>query len=92
MRADRQPSLERGFTPNELARVLRMSPDRIRDMIRSGELGAVNTSRHRCGRPRFVILPHHLAEWEKRRRAATLEAPRPKKRKKPSGYVDYYPD
>ncbi|MHB1424762.1 MAG: helix-turn-helix domain-containing protein [Gemmataceae bacterium] len=92
MRADRHPALERGYTPNELARVLRISPDRIRAMIRSGELGAVDTSRHRCGRPRFVILPHHYREWEQRRRAATPEAPRPTRRKKKTGFVDYYPD
>jgi hypothetical protein len=92
MRAESQQSPERGLTPNELARVWRVSPDWIRALIRSGEIGAVNTARHRCGRPRFVILPHHLAEWEQRRRTPTPEVPKPKRKKKPTGFVDYYPD
>jgi hypothetical protein len=92
MRAKRQPSRDCGLTPNEFARVVRMSPDRVRDMIRSGELGAIDTSRHRCGRPRYVILPQHVAEWEQRRRAATPEAPKPPRKRKQTGFVDYYPD
>ena len=31
---------DRGMTPRELARVLRVSPDRVRAWIASGELGA----------------------------------------------------
>ena len=53
---------KRGWTPNELARLLRVSPDRICDWIKRGELSAINTATHPYGRPRFVILPHHLEQ------------------------------
>ena len=87
-----QPAAPRGYTPAELARLLRVSPDRVRAWIKSGELPALNVATHRCGRPRFVILPQHLAEFEKRRRAATPVAkPSPRKRRA-TGIVDYYPD
>jgi excisionase family DNA binding protein len=79
-----------GYTPRELAKVLRVSPDHIRGWIKSGELGALDTARHRCGKPRYVILPHHLAEFEKRRAAAP--PPRPARRLKPTNLTDFYPD
>jgi excisionase family DNA binding protein len=81
----------RGLTPRELARLLRVSADRIRAWIQAGELGAVDTSRRRCGRPRYVILPHHLAAWERGRQAAN-PPPRPTRRRKSITEVDYYPD
>src|SRR5262249_46399342 len=56
----------------------------------SGELGAIDTARHRCGRPRYVILPHHLAAWERGRQAAP--PPRPARRRERAPAVDYYPD
>ena len=79
-----------GLTPNELARVLRVSPDRVRGWIRSGELAAINTAGTRCGRPRFVVLPHHLAEFEHGRLAA--DPPKPKARRRRTVAIDYYPD
>jgi excisionase family DNA binding protein len=82
---------QRGLTPNELARVLRVSADRVRAWIKSGELGALDTARHRCGRPRYVILPRHLAEFEQRRRAATAP-PKPPRRRRRQTTRDYYPD
>jgi hypothetical protein len=82
--------IARGMTPAELGRLLRVSPDRIRAWIKSGELGAIDTARHRCGRPRYVILPHHLAEWERRHAAATTLKP-PRRSRQPAVH-DYYPD
>jgi hypothetical protein len=79
-----------GYTPAELARHLRVSPDQIRCWIKSGELGAINTARRRCGRPRYVILPHHLADFSRQRSAAE---PRPSPRRRRRRHViDFYPD
>ena len=83
-------SPDRGLTPRELARLLRVSRDRVRAWIASGELPALNTAPARCGRPRLVILPQHLAEWERSRRAAPQ--PKPSRRKRRTVEVDYYPD
>jgi excisionase family DNA binding protein len=81
----------RGYTPNELARVLRVSPDRVRAWIKSGELGAIDTARIRCGRPRYVILPRHVAAFERARQTATPAMPAQRRRKR-TVEVDYFPD
>jgi hypothetical protein len=93
MSADIAPVSEagRGYTPNELARLLRMSPDRIRAMIARGELGAINTAAVHCGKPRYVVLPQHLAEFERRRSAGPPPTPPPRRRRRAQA-VDYYPD
>jgi hypothetical protein len=80
----------RGYTPNDLARLLRVIADRVRAWIAAGELGAVNTASARCGKPRYVILPHHLTEFERVRSASP--APKATRRKRRTCAVDYYPD
>jgi hypothetical protein len=79
----------RGLTPNELARVLRVSPDRIRQWIASGELKAVNTAAVVCGKPRYVVLPHHLEEFTRRRASAPPLKPARRQR---VGGIDFYTD
>jgi excisionase family DNA binding protein len=82
-------SMPRGYTPRELAKILRVSPDRVRSWIRSGELPALNLASHQCGKPRFVILPHHLATFEQSRQAVQ---PRPTpRRRRQSDVIDWYP-
>ncbi len=81
----------RGWTPRELARLIRVSPDKVCALIKSGELPAINTASARCGRPRFIVLPHHLAAWERGRQAARPTVP-PKKRIRQTGQRDFYPD
>jgi hypothetical protein len=79
-----------GLTPNELAKLLRVSPDRVRGWIVSGQLQAINVADHTCGKPRYVVLPHHLAAFEQRRNATP-----PVKttwRRKRTKQVDFYPD
>jgi hypothetical protein len=80
---------ERGLTPNEVGRVLRVSGDRVRAWIQSGQLGALNVAEP-SSKPRFVILPSHLAAFERRRSAAL--PPKPPRRKKRIEIVDYFPD
>jgi hypothetical protein len=79
-----------GMTPREVARLLRISPDRVRAMIVRGELGAINTATVRCAKPRYVILPHHLAAFEQGRAAGP--PPKSTRRRKKINMVDYYPD
>jgi hypothetical protein len=80
----------RGLTPREVAKLLRISPDRVRLMIARGELGAINTAPAHCGRPRYIVLPHHLADFE-RRHAAAAPPPRPRRRRQPT-VIDFFPD
>jgi excisionase family DNA binding protein len=82
---------QRGLTPRELARTLRVSPDRVRAWIASGELGAVDVG-GRGKRRRFVILPHHVEQFERRRSTAPPPRPVRRRQKRRPGFVDYFPD
>jgi hypothetical protein len=43
------------------------------------------------GRPRFVVLESHLEAFAKAR-AATTTTPKPARRKKRTGMIDFFPD
>jgi hypothetical protein len=81
-----------GLTVPEVARRYRIGEDKVRGLIRRGEIIAINTAEKRSGRPRFVITPEALAAFELRRQAATPKAPKPKRRKRTTAAIDYYPD
>jgi hypothetical protein len=73
-----------------VAKLLRVSHNRVREMIRSGLLGAVNVAK--AGKkPRFVVWPAHLADYEKAHAAKTARPSRPSKIKQ-TDLVDFYPD
>jgi excisionase family DNA binding protein len=78
----------RGYTPNEVARLLRVSPDKVRTLIRTGRLGAVDVSSG--GKVRFVIMPAHLDAFVKAHAACPPHKPR--RRPKRSTFVDFFPD
>jgi hypothetical protein len=82
--------VERAYTPNELAKLLRVSPDRIRAWIVAGQLGAVNVAQTRSGKPRFVVLPQHLEAFERCRRVAPQAKRTCRQRRRPE-IIDYYP-
>ena len=79
-----------GLTVREVAKLMRVSKDKVRAWIRTGQLGAINRATQLCGKPRFIVLPHHLADFERRRLCGPVSNPARRKRK-PSG-TDYYPD
>jgi excisionase family DNA binding protein len=80
----------RGYTPTELAKLLRISPDKVRQWIKCGQLRAVNVASTLCGRPRFVILPDHIREWEQRR--SPPPPPKLPRRRRLPATTDFYPD
>jgi excisionase family DNA binding protein len=82
---------QRGSTPREIARILRISKDRVRSMIEAGELGAVNTAPDRGGRPRYVIMPEHLTDFVRQRLVSPPPKPAPRRRRQPE-MVDFFPD
>jgi hypothetical protein len=79
-----------GLTVRDVARRYRIGPDKVRALITSGQLKAINTASVLCGRPRYVILPEHLADFERQRSAGP--APKPVRRKKRTPAIDFYPD
>jgi hypothetical protein len=82
-------SYQRGLTVSDVARLFRVRRDRVRLWIERGELKALNTA-DPLHAPRFVILPHHLEEFE-RRRAATPAKPTTRRKRQQAG-KDYFPD
>jgi excisionase family DNA binding protein len=81
----------RGHTPQELARLLRVSPDKVRTWIRTGELPAVDVAAVRCGRPRYVVLPEQLATFLTGRTPGP-PVPRARRQRRRPGLKDYYHD
>ncbi len=79
-----------GLTVTEVAKRYRVSPDKVRGWIKSGELPAVNTGATLCGKPRYVVTADGLAAFEKRRSAAA--PPKLVRRKRRGSVIDFYPD
>jgi hypothetical protein len=82
--------IHRGLTTADVARRYRIGEDKVRALIQAGELRAINTASALCGKPRWVVTPEALADFEKRRAGGpTPKAPR---RRQPAGAVDFFPD
>jgi excisionase family DNA binding protein len=79
-----------GLTVGEVARRYRVSPDKVRAWIARGELRAVNTAAVLCGRPRWVIPPEAIPEFEQRRHGGAVARLRPRRRQRSE--IDFYPD
>jgi hypothetical protein len=82
--------LRPGYTVSGVARALRVGRRRVRDLIRTGQLAAVNVGPDLGGRPRLIVMAADLARWVESRRAGP--PPRPARRRKRREIVDYYPD
>ena len=80
-----------GLTVADVARRYRVGEGKVRAWIAHGELRAVNTAAVLCGRPRWVIPPEALAEFEKGRLGGLPPKPERRRRRRP-GFVDHYPD
>jgi transposase len=79
-----------GLTVKEVAHRYRVGEDKVRAWIRRGELRAINTATITCARPRFVVPPEALSEFEQRR---TIAPPNPqRKRRRAAHQIDFYPD
>jgi excisionase family DNA binding protein len=83
--------LTAGLTVREVARRYRVSPDKVRAWVARGELTAINTATALCGRPRWVILPSALVEFERRRHGGPVPKPQPRRRRHSKDFVDYFP-
>ncbi len=92
MSSDNGMSSARSWTPPQLAKLLHVSAAKVRGWIRNGTLGAINTATNECQRPQFVILEHHLREFEQRRSTTPPPKPKRKKRTNRRGFVDFFPD
>ena len=80
----------RGFTVADLAKRYRVSEDKVRGWIRAGLLKGINTADVACGKPRYIVLPEALAEFERVRSTAPL--PKVPRRRRPTDQIDFFPD
>jgi hypothetical protein len=81
----------RGLTPRQAALYYRVSRAVIMRWLKDGTLGSI-TLPDANGRPRYVVLPRHLAEFEARH-ATPARPARPKRARKPRAKAvpDYFP-
>jgi hypothetical protein len=77
------------LTVAQFARHYHVGGDKVRLWIKQGELKALNISTSPLGKPRYVITPEAVADFERRRDAGP--APQPPKRRRKKSYR-YYPD
>jgi len=81
----------RGHVVADVAALLRVSGDKIRRLIATGELVGINTA-DRGQKPRWVVLPDALADFLRQRQAVPPTPPKPARRKKRTNKIDFYPD
>jgi hypothetical protein len=79
-----------GLTVDDVAKRLRVGPDKIRRWISLGELKGINTAASLCGKPRWVITPEALIEFEKKRTGGP--PPEPQRRRRQPAVIDFFPD
>ncbi len=77
------------FTPPEVAKDLKVHPEKVRAWIKSRELLAVNIAASRTGRPRWRIAEADLADFLARR-SAPAPAPKARRRRRKGPTITEY--
>jgi hypothetical protein len=80
----------RGLTAKEVACLYRVSASKVRNWLRTGKLGGIDTGEN--GKRRFIILPSHLAEFERQHSAAPPKPQRRRRQRRPSLIDQLLPD
>lgn len=75
------------LTVSQVAKLLQISPDKVRELIRTGELDAFNVANVGSKRPRIRVHPRDLIAWENRRKVEPRPKARPRRRRKVSKAV-----
>ena len=78
------------LTPPEAARRLRVSADKIRIWIKTGELIAINVAARASGRPRYRIAVSDLQAFEERRRSPARIVTQRRKRMRTSQVIEFF--
>ena len=80
------------LTPPEVAKRLRIRPDKVLAWIRSGELTAIDVSESQGGRPRWRVSEADLQDFLKRRQSQPAPKQTRRRREKPrKSYFDHIP-
>lgn len=75
------------ITPGDLAERWGISPDKVLNWIRNGDLKAVNVATTMNGRPRFRITDEAIEDFQTRRQPVPPPKLPRQKRRKPAGDV-----
>jgi hypothetical protein len=75
------PPESRYVTPPALATLWGVTPEKVIDLIRAGELDAVNLASRGSSRPRFRISPEAIQRFEHCRSIAPRPAAAPRRSK-----------
>ncbi len=84
-----RPVIEPPLTPGAIAKKLGVHIRKIHGWIEAGELAAINVASTTSIRPRWIVLPEALAEFERRRSALPKVEQEKPSRKLPKGFVKY---
>lgn len=76
-------------TPPQVAQLWGVSPEKVIEWIKAGELRAINAATRCGGRPRYLIDLHDLEAFELRRSAAPVANTRRRRRSEP-GVIEYF--
>jgi hypothetical protein len=79
-----------GYTVAALCHRWKVGADKVRALIRRGELVAVNLALHLSAKPQWRVMPEEVERFETRRTSAP--PPNPPRRKKRTGEIDFFPD
>lgn len=79
-----------GLTVADVARRYRVGEDKVRRWIARGELKAINRADSLLSRPRWVVPPEALADFEKLRCGGPQ--PKPTKKRRQAGVIEFYHD
>ena len=78
------------LTPPKVAKQLGVSPDKILDWIRKGELNATNVAAAGACRPRYRISPEDLAKFQKTRQNVKPPPTPPRRRRKDPNVIEFF--
>jgi len=78
------------LNPPELAKLMRVNPDKVLGWINSGELRAVNVAGRGCKRPRWRIAIEDVALFERAREARKPEPRLRRTRTLPDEVIKYF--
>jgi hypothetical protein len=77
------PDAPHYLTPPELAKLWRVSPEKVIAMIRGGQLAAVNLASRGSSRPRYRISRDAIRNFEQGQEVIPRPASGPRRRPKP---------
>jgi excisionase family DNA binding protein len=78
------------LTPPKVAKQLGVSPDKILDWIRKGELNATNVATGSGGRPRYRISEEDLSAFQRARQPSKPPPASPRRKKIDPGSKEFY--